>query len=130
MTTLAVTSVSSLLCHISTCFRIGSKFLRIRSTPTEMQSIRENDFECLASTGVKSPANAMFEQTNTRYPQVIAKRMLWGERTCSRKSRSPPIVGVPAAVPERYLHRARTSLEYFLTPPKVPFEAPEECSDL
>ena len=37
-----------------------------------MQSIRENDFECLASTGVKSPANAMFEQTNRRYPQVIA----------------------------------------------------------
>jgi hypothetical protein len=26
----------------------------------------ENDFECFASTGVKSPANAMFEQTNTR----------------------------------------------------------------
>ena len=30
-----------------------SKFRRIRSTPTEMQSIRENDFECFASTGVK-----------------------------------------------------------------------------
>ena len=26
-----------------------------------MQSISENDFECLASTGVKSPANAMLE---------------------------------------------------------------------
>jgi hypothetical protein len=26
-----------------------------------MQSINENDFECLASTGVKSPLNAMFE---------------------------------------------------------------------
>jgi hypothetical protein len=26
-----------------------------------MQSMSENDFECFASTGVKSPANAMFE---------------------------------------------------------------------
>ena len=27
----------------------------------------EKDFECFAKTGVKSPANAMFEHTNTRY---------------------------------------------------------------
>src|SRR5271157_417256 len=54
MTTLAVTSVSSLLCQVSTCFRIGSKFRCMRSTPTEMQSISENDFECLASTGVNT----------------------------------------------------------------------------
>jgi hypothetical protein len=66
ITTLAVTSVSSLLCHASTCFCIGSKFRCIRSTPTEMQSISENDLECFASTGVKSPLNAMFEHTNTR----------------------------------------------------------------
>jgi hypothetical protein len=66
-----VTSVSSLRCHASTCLRMGSKFRCIRSTPTEMQSMSEKDFECLASTGVKSPANAMFERTNTRYPQVI-----------------------------------------------------------
>src|SRR5712692_8797717 len=46
MTTLAVTSVSSLLCHSSTCFRIGSKLRCIRSTPTEMESTSENDFEC------------------------------------------------------------------------------------
>jgi hypothetical protein len=45
----AVTSVNSLLCPASTCFRIGSKFLCIRPTPTEMQSMSENDFECLAS---------------------------------------------------------------------------------
>src|SRR5258708_22528591 len=32
MTTLAVTSVNSLFCHASTCFRIGSKFRCIRST--------------------------------------------------------------------------------------------------
>jgi hypothetical protein len=37
----------------STYFRIGSKFRCIRSTPTEMQSMSENDFECFASTGVK-----------------------------------------------------------------------------
>jgi hypothetical protein len=28
------------------CFRIGSKLRCIRSTPTEMQSMSENDFEC------------------------------------------------------------------------------------
>src|SRR5579872_1237168 len=76
MTTLAVTSVSSLLCQASTCFRIGSKLRCIRSTPTEMQSMSEKDLECFARTGVKSPANAIFEQTNTRYPQVMANRML------------------------------------------------------
>src|ERR1700746_2193337 len=54
MTTFAVTSVSSLRCHASTCFRIGSKFLCIRSTLTEMQSMSENDFECFASTGVNA----------------------------------------------------------------------------
>ena len=53
--TFAVTSVSSLCCHASTCFRMGSKFLCIRSTPTEMQSIKENDFECFARTGVNAP---------------------------------------------------------------------------
>src|SRR5713101_3681637 len=51
MTTLAVTSVSSLRCQASTCFRMGSKLRCIRSTPTEMQSMSENDFECFASTG-------------------------------------------------------------------------------
>ena len=55
MTTLAVTSVNSLLGHASTCFRIGSKFRCIRSTPTEMESMSEGDFECFASTGVKTP---------------------------------------------------------------------------
>ena len=35
--------------------RIGSKFRCMRSTPTEMQSMSENDFECFASTGVKKP---------------------------------------------------------------------------
>src|SRR5260370_8192640 len=43
-----------LICQASTCFRMGSKFRCIRSTPTEMQSTSENDFECLASTGVNT----------------------------------------------------------------------------
>jgi hypothetical protein len=37
-----------------TCFRIGSKFCCIRSTPTEIRSISENDFESFASTGVNT----------------------------------------------------------------------------
>src|ERR1700730_193122 len=55
MATFAVTSVSSLFCQASTCFRIGSKLRCIRSTPTAMQSRSENDFECFASTGVNTP---------------------------------------------------------------------------
>jgi len=43
------------LCQASTCFRIGSKLRCIRSTPTEMQSMREKDFECFANTGVNAP---------------------------------------------------------------------------
>jgi hypothetical protein len=52
---LGVTSINSLLSQASTCFRIGSKFRRIRSTPTAMHSIGENDFECFANTGVTAP---------------------------------------------------------------------------
>src|SRR5229473_7398310 len=59
MTTLSMTSVNSLLCHASTCLRIGSKFRCIRSTPTEMQSMSENDFECFASTGVNTPGTML-----------------------------------------------------------------------
>src|ERR1700758_1686175 len=55
MTTLAVTSVNSLFCHASTCFGVGSKLRCIRSRPPEMQSMSENDFECLASPGVNKP---------------------------------------------------------------------------
>src|ERR1700747_469389 len=71
MTTLAVTSVSSLLCQASTCFRIGSKLRCIRSTPTEMQSMSENDFECFASTGVNTPGT-MFPNSgpvNIKFPR-------------------------------------------------------------
>src|SRR6266478_3291452 len=59
MTTLAVTSVNSLLCHASTCFRMGSKLRCMRSTPTEMQSMSENDFECFARTGVNTPGTML-----------------------------------------------------------------------
>jgi len=48
-------SVNSHFCQASTCLRIGSKFRCIRSTPTEIQSMSENDFECFASTGVNTP---------------------------------------------------------------------------
>jgi hypothetical protein len=68
MTTFAVTSVSSLFCQASTCLRIGSKLRCIRSTPTEMQSMSENDFECVASTGVKSPANAIVRAHENAIP--------------------------------------------------------------
>src|SRR5258708_5282227 len=70
MTTLAVTSVSSLLCQVSTCFRIGSKFRCMRSTPTEMQSMSENDFECFPSTGVKSPGT-MFPNPGNDKPMPL-----------------------------------------------------------
>src|SRR5229473_5021367 len=59
MTTFAVTSVNSLLCHASTCFRMGSKLRCMRSTPTEMQSMSENDFECFARTGVNTPGTML-----------------------------------------------------------------------
>src|ERR1700732_3060448 len=55
MSTSVVTSASLLLCHASTCLRMGSKLRCIRSTPTEMQSISENDLECFAGTGVNAP---------------------------------------------------------------------------
>ena len=57
--------ISSLLCRVSTCLCIGSKFRCMRSTPTETQSISENDVKCLASTGVNTPGT-MFP--NSRPP--------------------------------------------------------------
>jgi hypothetical protein len=57
MTTLAITS-PNWLSAMPSGFHIGSKFHCTRSTPTEMQSISENDFECFASTGVNTPLMA------------------------------------------------------------------------
>src|SRR5216684_2042955 len=78
MTTFAVTSVNSLLCQASTCLRIGSKFRCIRSTPTEMQSMSEKDFECFASTGVNAPVT-MFPDSapmSIRFPRSRAPASL------------------------------------------------------
>src|SRR5713226_4477189 len=79
MTTLAVTSVNSLLCHAPTCFRIGSKFRCMRSTPTEMQSMSENDFECFASTGVNTPAT--MRAVPARHPRVPLRDCVHLDRT-------------------------------------------------
>jgi hypothetical protein len=46
---------------------MGSEFGCIRSTPTEMQSLSKNDFECFASTGVNTPPMAKM----TGNPSVI-----------------------------------------------------------
>ena len=48
---------------------IGSKFRCIRSTPTEMQSMSENDLECFASAGVNSP-----ESLHAMCPKADAAR--------------------------------------------------------
>src|SRR5258708_32240413 len=70
-----------LICQASTCFRMGSKFRCIRSTPTEMQSTSENDFECLASTGVNTPGT-MFPKLKLLTERVVTEdfhRRLPGE---------------------------------------------------
>ncbi len=63
----------------STYFRIGSKFRCMRSTPTEMQSMSENDFECFASTGVNTPGT-MFPDSrpaNIRFPRSRLELSRW-----------------------------------------------------
>ncbi len=96
MTTFVVTSVSSLRCHASTCFRIGSKLRCIRSTPTEMQSMRENDFECFASTGVNA------SETMRQYPAI--------ESTMSGAEHSDRAAGIESAEDAiAALHRRRKS---------------------
>ncbi len=70
----------------------------------------ENDFERFASTGVKSPANAMFEHTNTRYPQVIARRMLlsWEFRKPIEK-RHPSISVARSRTPKIFMPSGETA---------------------
>jgi len=87
-TTFAVTSVNSLRCHASTWFRLGSKFRCMRSTPTETQAISENDFECLASTGVKHTGDnvAKFSGRDWEFltSPLLAYQTLLGSRSdCS-----------------------------------------------
>lgn len=63
----------------SRCLRMGSKFRCIRSTPTEMQSIRKNDFECLASTDVNTP--------ETMSPNSGSREVLTSQKPTSEASR-------------------------------------------
>jgi len=63
ITTLAVTSVKVTSLPGFYLLSHGSKFRCIRSTPTEMQSMSENDFECFASTGVNTPRTMLEVQT-------------------------------------------------------------------
>ena len=77
----------------------------------------EKDFECLASTGVKSPANAMFEHTNTRYPQVIAKRMLlsWELRK-PIENRHPSISVARSRTSKAFMPSGETAYSSWTTP--------------
>src|SRR6266852_4937808 len=59
MTSFADSSGSLVTFHVSTCFRIGSKFRCMRSTPTERMSTRLRCLVCLASTGVKAPGTML-----------------------------------------------------------------------
>ncbi len=73
---LAVTAVNSYFCNAPARFRIGSKLRCIRSTPTEMQSMSENVFECFASTGVNTPVT-MFPDSgsvNVKSPEADFRR--------------------------------------------------------
>src|SRR5258708_40089786 len=102
MASFAVTAVSSLLRQASTCFRIGSKLRCIRSTPTEMQSTSENDFECFANTGVNTP-ETMFSTVGLPTRSV----KFFGDETRQLDAR----VGVMDRV-----RRSPASFERFLSP--------------
>src|SRR5579862_5420098 len=73
MMSFAVISASCDSRQPSTCFRMPSKFRCIRSTPIDSAEVSEKFFECLASTGWKSPEKAMFLQTNDAHPERIAR---------------------------------------------------------
>jgi len=54
----------------------------MQSTPAEVQSISENDFECFASTGVNTPGT-MFQirvPTNIRFPTADLRTNVVGVR--------------------------------------------------
>src|SRR5216683_2177682 len=58
MTSFAIPSGRPVTFQASTCFRIGSKFRCMRSTPTDRMSTRLRCLVCLASTGVNTPPMA------------------------------------------------------------------------
>jgi len=62
----AVTSVSSVRCQATTCLPMGPKFRCVQSTPAEMQSISENDFECFGITGVNAPGTMLPDSGSAR----------------------------------------------------------------
>src|SRR6267143_3563979 len=90
MTTFAVTSVSSLRCHTATCFRMGSKFRCIRSTPTEMQSMSENDFEFRKHR--REHAVAMSPNFGHRQVQLPRSRL------------APPCIASACVIPRYRIH--------------------------
>src|SRR5262249_24576098 len=78
-------------------------------------SSNEKDFECFAKTGVKSPLNAIFEQTKTRYPQTSASRIVLScELRKPMENRHPRIYVSRSRTPNRrmpsrtlHIHHAR-----------------------
>ena len=66
MTSFAVSSGRRVPFQASTCFRIGSKFRCMRSTPTERMSTRLRCLVCLASTGVNKPGTILPSPTTLK----------------------------------------------------------------
>jgi hypothetical protein len=54
-------------------FQKLSKLCCMRSTPTEMQSMNENDFECLAKTRVNTPPMAKMTDDGQLFPNLQGK---------------------------------------------------------
>ena len=72
-TSAVTTTVNSLLSNAPPFlpfFCIGPKLRFIRSTPIASESMSQNDLK-FREHGCELPANAMFEHTNTRYPQAL-----------------------------------------------------------
>jgi hypothetical protein len=70
-----------LCCHVSTWRRIRSKFLCIRSTPTEMASTKEKLSECFVQSSWNGPDNAK------------ARRPFWRGRLTEKLGKWPKQLG-------------------------------------
>jgi hypothetical protein len=82
------------------CFLIGSKLRCIRSTPTKILSMRGNDFECFASTGVNTPprprrrttlklsrdSHDAGQKSGCGRSQMISSNAVSGQLPCGRQS--------------------------------------------
>jgi hypothetical protein len=74
-------------------------------------------YHCEIVTGVKSPANAMFEHTNTRYPQVIARRMLLScELRNPMENRHPSISVARSRTPKTFTPSGGIAYSSWTTP--------------